>query len=474
MLGNTSQLLRRRRPKKGKRPGSEKRSKNSNLTIDEEIIIQPSNIPAGSIFKGFKEYVVQELVTRVQVTKYRLAQWQTSDGSYVTGKLPYEMQGWHYGPELRRHIVYQHHFNRVPQQKIHKELSEKGIDISRGEIDRVLRETTQALKQEKEDILTTGIAVSKHLQTDDTGARHKGKNGYSTIVCNDLFAYFHSSDTKSRINFLKILCGKNKTYTITQETIDYALKQKLSMQSINLLKNLIGTQFTHESALKSFFMEYNFKAHEMRIITEGALIGTLISNGFPKDIVILSDDAGQFNVFDHALCWVHAERAIRKIVAVGRKERREIKKIRSLIWKYYKALQDYKKNPTAEQEQLLAQKFEEIFTKEVTGQALKKALQNIHANKAELLKVLKHPHIPLHNNTSEQNQRDSVMRRKISGGSRSLAGRDVRDIANTLIQTCFKHNISFWKFLEDRITNKNQIPFLPELILQKASLAPPT
>ena len=42
---------------------------------------------------------------------------------------------------------------------------------------------------------------------DDTGARHEGKNGYCTAIGNDLFAYFESTDSKSRLNFLKVLRG---------------------------------------------------------------------------------------------------------------------------------------------------------------------------------------------------------------------------------------------------------------------------
>jgi hypothetical protein len=37
------------------------------------------------------------------------------------------------------------------------------------------------------------------------------------------------------------------------------------------------------------------------------------AHGFFSDTVIVSDDAGQFNVGQHGLCWVHAERLIHKL-----------------------------------------------------------------------------------------------------------------------------------------------------------------
>ena len=55
----------------------------------------------------------------------------------------------------------------------------------------------------------------------------------------------------------------------------------------------------------------------MRIATEGALLGTLIACGYPPDLVIISDDAGQFNVLAHALCRVHADRVFQRIVPLN-------------------------------------------------------------------------------------------------------------------------------------------------------------
>ncbi|MDH4200742.1 MAG: hypothetical protein OEV66_10220 [Spirochaetia bacterium] len=58
--------------------------------------------------------------------------------------------------------------------------------------------------KEKEDILKVGLQISKSVTTDDTGLRHRGANGYCTHIGNEFFAYFKSSNSKSRINFLEI------------------------------------------------------------------------------------------------------------------------------------------------------------------------------------------------------------------------------------------------------------------------------
>ena len=49
-----------------------------------------------------------------------------------------------------------------------------------------------------------------------------------------------------------------------------------------------------------------------QIATEGALLGAALSHGINPRLCIVSDDAGQFNVLCHALCWIHAERVLAK------------------------------------------------------------------------------------------------------------------------------------------------------------------
>src|SRR5262249_43224480 len=51
----------------------------------------------------------------------------------------------------------------------------------------------------------------------------------------------------------------------------------------------------------------------VEIATEGALWGSIQSHEFLRDAVIVSDDAGQFAIGWHALCWVHAERLVYKL-----------------------------------------------------------------------------------------------------------------------------------------------------------------
>ena len=96
-------------------------------------------------------------------------------------------------------------------------------------------------------------------------------------------------------------------------------------------------------------------------------------------------------------------------------------------------------------------------------------LQRLYRNKSELLTVLDHPHTPLHTNLAENDIRAQVIRRKISAGTRSTAGRDARDAALGIMKTCHKLKLSFWDYLGHRfqVPNTTAVKPLPELVRQK-------
>ena len=111
-------------------------------------------------------------------------------------------------------------------------------------------------------------------------------------------------------------------------------------------------------------------------------------------------------------------------------------------------------------------RFDRIFKRRTGFVVLDRLLERLHANKAELLRVLDRPEIPLHTNGSENDIRAQVTRRKVSGGTRSDAGRDCRDAFLGLAKTCAKLGLSFWDYLGARLGVPGQrvIPYLPDLV----------
>jgi hypothetical protein len=452
----------------GRRPGSEKRSKTANLIIHETIPIPPVSLPPGSTYEGSDDYIVQGLKIQMHNICYRLECWRDPEGNLIKGKLPDFVKG-HFDPVLRSFMLQQHHHCHVTQPLLLEELLELGVDISSGQISRILTEDNEVFHQEKDDILPAGLEVSGHIHVDDTSARHAGKNGYCTHIGNDLFAWFESTESKSRINFLKLLRNVHVDYVINDDALAYMTQQgfpqplleKLALQGIKHFQNEDDWNL-HLNQL-SIITE-----RHVRIATEGALLGSILSHGFSKDLVILSDDAGQFNILLHALCWIHAERTIHKIVPCSEKEKEAIEDIRKHIWQLYRDLKAYKKAPEDTAKGGLEKRFDDIFSTHTCSETLNAALRRIAKNKLELLLVLERPDIPLHNNDSERDIREYVKKRKISGSTRSDNGRRCRDTFTSLKKTCRKLKISFWAYLKDRVHKVNNIQPLPDIIRARA------
>ena len=193
-------------------------------------------------------------------------------------------------------------------------------------------------------------------------------------------------------------------------------------------------------------------------------MGSITHHGFNPDLAIISDDAGQFKVFLHGLCWVHAERAIQKLVGYNDRQNQLLEKVKTDIWKFYRALKKYRRNPSESQKLKLETRFDRIFTRKTGFASLDIALNRIYQNKSELLLVLSRPDIPLHNNLSERDIREYVKKRKISGSTRSDVGKRCRDTFTSLKKTCRKLEISFWQYLIDRIEYQNKYPPLAKIM----------
>jgi hypothetical protein len=204
----------------------------------------------------------------------------------------------------------------------------------------------------------------------------------------------------------------------------------------------------------------------VRVATEGALWGAVAEHGFLHEAVIVSDDAGQFNIGEHALCWIHAERLVHKLETFTDPQRAAQQHMRGLIWWFYSDLKAYRADPTPRRRAELRARFERIFQRRTGFVMLDRLLQRLHANKAELLMVLDHPEIPLHTNGSENDIRCQVTKRQVSGGTHSDLGRDCRDAFLGLAKTCQKLGIAFWDYLGDRIgvPGSTAVPRLADLI----------
>jgi hypothetical protein len=448
--------------KRKKRP---KKSKTKKIEIHEVISIKPDILPEGSKLKDYQEYVVQDIVLGNWNTCYRRQRWQTPSGGYISGQLPDCVKGSHFGSTLTAFILYQYHGCHVTQPLIKEQLHELGVNISTGQINNIIINGKDRFHDEKDQILSTGLKLSGHIHVDDTGARHKGRNGYCTHIGNEYFAWFKSTDSKSRINFLNLLRCECTDFILNDQALSYMAEQKLPKYHLYKLLRYKDKIFKDETRWNNFLKRQKIKTvRHNRITTEGALIGSITYHGFNPDLAIISDDAGQFDILLHGLCWVHAERAIQKLVGYNAHQNQLLEKAKADIWKLYRALKKYRRNPSESQKLKLETRFGRIFTRKTGFASMDVALKRIYQNKSELLLVLNRPDVPLHNNLSERDIREYVKKRKISGSTRSDVGKKCRDTFTSLKKTCRKLGVPFWQYLIDRIEYQNKYPPLAKIM----------
>ena len=452
-------------PSKKPTPRSPNGSKADRLPIHHTITIEPKNIPQHSVFKGFRSYFVQDMEIRPVNTLFKLARWQTPEGKYVTGELPREYQGFHFGPTLRTFIIQQCHLARVTQPRLLQQLADWDIEISEGELDRIICSQTSLLESELDQVLDEGLKHSPYIQTDDTGARHKGANQVCTHLGNHLFTYFETGPSKSRLRFLELL-NREGRYLLNEASIDY-LRQQSSLKLIRLVEGDGGRVFEDKRAFHNYLDEKNIEGKKhRRTLQEAALIGYLQSY-FGKDFTILSDGAPQYAILNHAACWVHALRLLEKDRPIrGEKADVILGKLRFL----YHHLKRYRRRSSPVSKRRLSHYFDQICDLRTGSQGFDKALKRLFLNRQDLLRVLENPLVPLHNNLSENDLREYVVRRKLSGGTRSDLGKRTRDLFCSLVKTCLKLGISFWEYLKDRVWQKAEIPPLSQIFRQKALL----
>src|SRR5271166_545493 len=387
----------------------DRRPKAERLPIHETVILHPTDLPTGSTLKDYEDILVQGLTIQPHNVLSRRARYQTPDGRTVLAPLPptAAVAGRHFDPTLVSYILSQRYDQRVPQQLILEQLWDWGIDISEGEVSALLTERLDAFHQEKDELLPVGLEVSPYIQADDTGARHQGHNGYCTYVGNDWFASFTSSDTKSRLNFLEVLRGRQTDYVLNEAAFTYLVEHHLPAAVQSRLEAATDTPVAGAAAWQAELERLGVIAPwHVRLATEAALLGSVMAHGCNPDLVIVSDAAGQFGVLTHAQCWVHGDRRLARLNAFNDQYQQELDGVRERLWDYYAELRAYQASPKRAKKAGLSARFDKVFTTRTSVTTINEVPDGIREEKSEFLRVLERPEVPLHNNVAEGDIRE--------------------------------------------------------------------
>jgi hypothetical protein len=335
-----------------------------------------------------------------------------------------------------------HNPGQLTTERLASLLNDVGVEIAasslamiatKRQVVRLLALGLDGFVAEDAAVLHAGLVSSPCVTVDDTGARHGNRNFFTTQVGGEHFTTFRTAPSKSRLNFLEILRGNYRGYVLNDAAFDVLQARQVDSVLQSRLWRREPQRFTNQVPSLEHLAAHGvdiFDKEAIRPLAEAGIWGAIRHHGLVGDAVIVSDDAGQFRVGTHALCWVHAERLLQKLMPATPQQVQQVEIVRDLIWRFYKALKAYRQKPDRRLARGLEARFDRIFAIRTGFGDLDKLLWRLSRRKAELLCLLERPEIPLHTNASERDLRSFVTsasslamiaQRKISGGTMSPA-----------------------------------------------------
>jgi hypothetical protein len=458
----------------------QKRPKRDRLFIDRTQLLplDPSSLPPDAQFKGYEDVIVQELHFFVETILFRKeVYYSPAMRRSYRAPLPPGYTG-AYGPGPKSLALWLAYAGGMSHPLIHALLTDAGLLISAGQVSRFLTEELSLFHAEANAVCRAGLASSPWQQLDETRTSVDGHSHACHTLCNPLYTVYHTTPTKDRLAVLDVLrAGQPRTFRLDEEAFAY-------LEGVGVAQKLIRhlQAFPAAPEPEGVFEEAPFLAlleqhlpragpqQRQRILEAGLLAAYRAQESIKVIDTLVCDDAPQFGSVTRrvALCWVHEGRHYKKLCPYLPPHRQVLEEFREEFWRYYRQLRAYQQEPTPEEAERLSAAFDRLFATRTGYELLDERITKTEAKKRELLVVLEHPEVPLHNNGAELAARRRVRKRDVSFGPRSAAGTRAWDTFQTLAATATKLGISFAHWLADRVSGANQMPPLAQEIEERA------
>ncbi len=453
-----------------------KRSKKTNVHIDREEVLRVdrARLPADAEYKGCEAVVVQDLQLHPNnVRFYKEKYYSASRHQTYLAELPPGYEG-QFGPGIKSLIVTLYFGVGTSEPKIREFLENMGVQISSGEVSDLLIQDQDGFHAESDAVYEAGLRSSPWQQSDHTETQVDGQNQHCQVVCNPVYSSYHTRPSKDRLTVLDVLRqGRRRIFRLNEEALGYLEHVPLSKAAQRILPKWRSEKVWEEAAFVKRLDQAlpNLNIHQRTAILGAAAVAAYhAEKGVAIVDTLVCDDAAEFNWLTRAtmLCWVHDGRLYKKLEPIIALHRGLLEDFRKIYWEYYNQLLAYREKPSAPKRTQLEARFDELFATQTGYYDLDQRIAKTRAKKTALLQVLQHPELPLHNNASELAVRQRVRKRDVSFGPRTSLGVRAWDSFMTLADTARKLKVSFYAYIQDRISGTNQIPPLATLVTQRA------
>jgi hypothetical protein len=452
-----------------------KANKLSQLAIarEEVLRVEQAILPKDAQFKGYEPVVVQDLCIKSDNVRFYKEKFY-SPGEHKTylAKLPSGYDG-EFGPGIRAQALVLYFGCQMTEPKIRDWLSHVGVKISEGQVSKLLIKDQGVFHQEKDEAYEAGLRSSPWQHLDDTATRVDGHNHHCHVVENPLHTSYITTQAKDRLTVIDVLRNaKPRSFRLNAEALGYLAA--VSGATVHKLSPLLSDEELDEAGIRRLVKEKLGDVGEQtlkRVLDGAAVAAYHAQREWPVVRLLVCDDARQFRgvTEELGLCWVHEGRHYKKLFPYVAHHKRLLEEFLGEFWGLYRGLLRYKEQPSEEERARLETRFDELFSTLTGYRALDERIEATLGKKANLLKVLSHPEIPLHTNAVELGVRQRVRKRKISFGPRTWEGAKAWDTFMSLVATTKKLGVDFYEYVHDRIACSRGIPLLAELIEAKAN-----
>lgn len=453
--------------------------------IQKIEFVDKAALPVDVVFKGYAKSHYQSLEIRSKLIEVQRAIYYSATANKTyTADLPTEyMLGSDYTQELKGHIGLFKFSLGLSIPKIGDFLRMHGIAISNGSISNILLENGEMLKKEQLAIHQAGLELGLYESTDTTASRFNGVNYNTHVFGNEDYTAYFTRPHKDRQTIVDLIRSEiPRTYLLNEDTFKLYEYLKIPAKITTPLKSLLPVlprvdsmaiedldQATFIGQIKTLLKEADYQKHEPKLLEGAYLSAYRAQTPLP---ILLCDDAPQYKLVALLIagCWVHAGRHFKKLNPKIKYHQQLLDEFSTRFWAFYRKLKDYKDKPNPKIALELDKEFDNLFDTKTGYLELDDRIQKTKGNKAELLVVLKHPYLPLHNNDSELAVRKEVRYRDISFQTRTQKGTQAKDVFFTIIHTAKKLGVNAYLYIMDRINNKRAMTPLHMLIQQKYDL----
>jgi hypothetical protein len=455
-----------------------KSSKNARLKVDREKIIEypQAELPFDAEFKGYEEVIVQDILLKTDNVLFRKQKYYSpSQKKRYVSPLPSGYDG-EFGPGVKALVMSLYYGGNMTQGKLLDFLSNIGISMSAGYLSNLLVKKLEKFESEFNEVYVSGLESSPWQNFDQTSARVKGVNYTTNIICNPLYTVYATTLRKDRLSVLGVL-QNNQELEFILSPLTYKLLDQLNVpikwsHQIQRFPQEIPLNAARFNSLLNQHLGSLGSQHRTRILEAAAIAFYHQQSQIPVIQTLVSDDAPQFKLLtdDLSLCWVHEARHYKKLSPFVSCHQKSLDKFLDIFWDYYRELLAYRNSPSPEEKLKLKSKFLEIFGTQTGYEQLDERKKLTLSKISELLLVLEHPELPLHNNSAELAARTMVQRRNISYATQTSQGTQAWDIFMSLVATTRKLGISFFEYMRDRISHLGNIPSLGMIIREQSSV----